>query len=137
MTELDILLGSWVITGRTLKSETDDVSGDLVATPLLGGRMLQLAGGMSVGGDRMESIELIWADDDKPGYAAHVYSGSGAPLDYRWSRDGDTLVHAGSGMTYTGTISADGTTIDGWWRPDPDRPDMAPATYRATMRRTA
>jgi hypothetical protein len=137
MTDLDILLGSWVITGRTLKSDQDDISGDLVVTPLLGGRMLQLAGGMSFGGTRTDSVELIWAEDDKPGYAAHVYSGTGAPLDYRWSRDGDTLIHAGFGMTYTGTISADGATIEGDWEPDPDRPDMAEAAYHATMRRSA
>jgi len=137
MTDLDILLGSWTITGRTRDSDVDDVTGDLVATALLDGRLLQLLGGLAFKGTRTESVELIWAGDDEPGFAAHVYSGAGKPLDYRWSRDGDTLTHAGLGMTYTGTISADGTTIAGTWRPDPDRPDMAEAEYQATMRRSA
>lgn len=135
ITDLDVLIGSWQLTGRTAKSDHDDVTGDLVATALLGGRMLQLVGGMRVGDSRIESLELIWPEDDKPGFRAHVYSGSGDPLDYRWSRDGDTLIHAGLGMTYTGAISADGATIAGSWLPDPDRPDMAEAAYQATMRR--
>ncbi|MGF0320955.1 hypothetical protein [Nocardia fluminea] len=80
-------------------------------------------------------LELIWPDETISGFAAHVYSGSAAPLNYRWSRQGDTLVHAGLGMTYTGTISSDGVTITGAWSPDPDRPDMADAAYDATMRR--
>ncbi|MGW6702109.1 hypothetical protein [Nocardia sp. NPDC055049] len=44
------------------------------------------------------------------GFAVNIYSGSGSPLTYRWSRRGDILVDAGLGMTYTGTISSDGAT---------------------------
>ncbi|WP_280298774.1 hypothetical protein [Nocardia neocaledoniensis] len=131
--DLDVLLGSWELTGRTHTSDRDDISGVLTATRILDGGLLQLDGSMRVGDTEIRSLELIWPDE--AGYASHVYSGSGAPLDYRWSRQGDVLVHAGLGMTYTGTISADGTTITGSWLPDPDRPDMAAAAYDATMRR--
>ncbi|HEX3786468.1 MAG TPA: hypothetical protein VHW44_01285 [Pseudonocardiaceae bacterium] len=137
ITELDVLIGSWEITGRSAAAEHDDITGDLTVTPLLDGQLLQLSGSMRVGSSALRSLELIWCDEATPGFAAHVYSGASAPLDYRWDRDGDTLVHAGLGMTYTGTISADGATIIGSWQPDPDRPDMAPAAYDATMRRTA
>ncbi|UGT54229.1 hypothetical protein [Nocardia asteroides] len=130
--DLDVLLGSWELTGRTHRSDHDDITGVLTATRILDG-LLHLDGSMRVGETEIRSLELIWPDD--AGYASHVYSGSGAPLDYRWSRRGDVLVHAGLGMTYTGTISADGTTITGTWLPDPDRPDMAEAAYDATMRR--
>lgn len=102
------------LTGRTHRSDHDDITGALTATRIL---------------------ELIWPDETTSGFAAHVYSVSDAPLNYRWSRRGDTLVHAGLGMTYTGTISSDGATITGTWLPDPDRPDMAGAAYDATMRR--
>lgn len=132
---LDVLVGSWKLTGRTKKADHDDISGELTATPILGGGLLHLSGSMRIGDTEIQSLELIWPDETGSGFGAHVYSGSGAPLDYRWSRDGDTLVHAGLGMTYTGTISPDRATITGSWVPDPDRPDMAEAAYDATMRR--
>jgi hypothetical protein len=136
ITELDVLIGSWEITGRTAAADHDDITGDLTVTPLLNGQLLQLSGSMRVRGSQLHSLELIWRDEATPGFSAHVYSGSSAPLDYRWDRDGNTLIHAGLGMTYTGTVSADGATITGSWQPDPDRPDMAGAAYDATMHRT-
>jgi hypothetical protein len=134
--DLDVLIGSWQLTGRTTDADHDDISGEMTASPLLGGRMLQLVGSMRVGDSRIDSLELIWHDDAEDRLVAHVHSGSGRPLEYRWSRDGDVLSHAGLGMTYTGTISADAATIAGTWRADPDRPDMVHAEYYATMRRT-
>jgi hypothetical protein len=133
-TDLDVLLGSWELTGRTRKADHDDITGDLTATRMRNGQLL-LHGSMRVRDTEIHSLELVWRDDAAAGFAAHVYAGAGAPLDYRWSRDGDTLTHAGLGMTYTGTISPDGATITGSWLPDPDRPDMADAAYDATMRR--
>ncbi len=134
--DLNILIGSWTITGRTANADSDDVNGDLTVTPILDGRMLQLTGSMRFGDSDIQSLELIWHDEATDGFPAHVYSGSGAPLNYRWGCDGNTLTHAGLGMTFTGTVSPDGSSITGAWRADPDRPDMADAAYDATMRRT-
>ncbi|MEU4837690.1 hypothetical protein [Nocardia testacea] len=134
-TDLDVLLGSWELSGRTRGADHDDITGDLTATRILDGRLLHLIGSMRVQGTEIRSLELIWPDESASGFFAHVYSGSGAPLNYRWTRYGDTLLHAGLGMTYTGTISPDGTTITGSWQPDPDHPDMADAAYDAVMRR--
>lgn len=133
--DLDVLLGAWELTGRTHRSDRDDITGAVTVTRILDGGLLQLLGSMRVGDTEIRSLELIWPDEASAGFAAHVYSGTGAPLDYRWARQGDKLVHAGLGMTYTGTISADGAVITGTWLPDPDRPDMAEAAYDATMRR--
>ena len=130
---LDVLVGQWRLTGRTDGSENDDIIGGNTTTRLLGGRMLQLAGGIQVGEHLIESVELIWPARD--GFHSHVYDGSGAPLEYAWAVDGDQLTHAGQGMTYRGTVSADGNTIIGRWHADPDRPDMAHAAYDALMRR--
>lgn len=135
ITDLDVLIGSWTLSGRTIQADHDDITGELTVIPILNGRMLQLTGSMRMNDSQIESLELIWYDDNQPGFAAHVYSDTGAPLDYRWDRDGNTLLHAGLGMTYTGTISADGATITGTWLPDSDRPDMSNATYDSTMRR--
>jgi hypothetical protein len=132
---LDLLIGTWTTTGRSAGSDHDDITGELSATSVLGGRMLQLLGSMHVGGTRIDSFELIWHDPDREDLPAHVYSGNGAPLDYRWDIDGNTLLHAGLGMTYTGVISADRSTITGSWRADPDRQDMIEANYDAVLRR--
>jgi hypothetical protein len=133
MTDLDVLLGNWELTGRTHDADHDDITGDLTATRILDGQLLRLRGSMRVRDKEIQSLELVWPNGT--GFDAHVYSGAGAPLHYRWNRDGDTLTHAGLGMTYTGTVSPDGATITGSWQPDPDRPDMADAAYTATMRR--
>ncbi|MFG1607292.1 hypothetical protein [Actinoplanes sp. NPDC049265] len=130
---LNVLIGQWTLTGRTNGAESDDIRGENTAVPLLGGRMLQLTGGIQVGEHLIESVELIWASGD--GFRSHVYDGTSEPIEYRWAIRGNALIHAGLGMTYTGTISADGNTIIGRWDADPDRPDMAHAAYDAIMRR--
>lgn len=135
ISDLDVLLGSWELTGRTRKADHDDITGDLTATRILNGQLLRLHGSMRFGDTEIHSLELVWPDEAD--FAAHVYSGAGTPLTYRWRRDGNTLTHAGLGMTYTGTVSPDGATITGSWEPDLDRPDMADAAYVATMRRIA
>lgn len=135
MSDLDVLIGSWRISGRTDSAMEEDISGTLTAVPLLDGRMLSLTGTMKVGGQAIESLELIWQDPAHEGFQAQVHSGTSAPLDYRWDRDGSTLLHAGLGMTYTGTISEDGATIAGRWSADPDHPEQRAQAYDATMYR--
>ncbi len=135
--ELDVLIGVWQLSGRTREAGQDDISGEMTAVPILGGGVLQLTGTMQVGDTWIDSLEVTWKHPDRPGYGAHVYPAEGDPLDYRWDIDGDTLTHAGLGMTYTGTISADRATIAGDWVADADRPDMAAMAYHAVMRRVA
>ena len=45
------------------------------------------------------------------------------------------MTHAGSGATYSGTISEDGATITGGWQPDPGQPVEPGSAYDAVMRR--
>jgi hypothetical protein len=132
--ELDVLVGSWRLTGRSKDSDHDDIAGETHGRRILDGNLLELTGTIRVGSLELPSLELIWADPDG-GFGAHAYGTSGAPLEYRWSRDGSTLIHAGLGATYTGTISPDGMTIEGGWRPDPGQPMHAGSHYDATMRR--
>jgi hypothetical protein len=131
---LHVLVGTWGLSGRSPDAETDDVSGRLDVRPILGGHVLELRGTIRVGDVEVESLELVWADP-AGGFRSHVYSAAGAPTDYRWDRVGDTLVHIGSGATYTGTITDDGDTISGGWRPDPGQPAQPGSTFDATMRR--
>lgn len=134
--QLDVLVGSWRLTGRTPGAEQDDISGDLHAEPILGGNVLRLTGTTRVGTFELPGLELIWAEPDGT-FGSHVYTSSGPPLVYRWSRDGSTLVHSGLGATYRGTIGEDGSTITGGWRPDPGEPLHPGSNYDATMIRVA
>lgn len=134
MEPLSVLIGSWDIVGRSLGRPHDNIRGTTRVVPILRGQVLQLTGTMRVDDAEMESLELVWADPTG-NFAAHVYSSSGEPLTYRWSRDGATLIHAGSGATYTGTISHDEATISGHWHPDPGQPATAGLAHDAVMRR--
>jgi hypothetical protein len=134
MEPLSVLIGSWEIVGRSAGVTHDNIRGATRVVPILGGHVLQLTGMMRVDDVEIESVELVWPDP-AGGFAAHVYSSRGEPLAYRWARDADTLTHAGSGATYTGTISDDEATITGHWRPDPGQPAMPGSAYDAVMRR--
>jgi hypothetical protein len=134
--QLAPLVGTWEITGRTLDSGADNITGHIVIEPILDGHFLQLRGTMTVNAFEIESLELIWHDSASDTFAAHVYSSmSDAPIDYRWERSRTTLIHSGAGATYTGQISEDGTTITGGWRPDPGTAAHTGSAYDATMRR--
>ena len=133
---LGVLIGRWDIVGRSADADHDNIRGYVEIEPILDGDVLQFTGTMRVNDATLESLELVWADPTG-GFAAHVYSGPGAPLDYRWDRRGVTVTHAGAGATYTGTISEDGSTITGRWQPDPGQPAHAGSAYDSTMvRRT-
>src|ERR1700750_1530867 len=116
---LHALLGTWGLTGRSAGAREDDIAGTMTGTLILEGTVLQLVGTMRFGDVETDSLELIWAVPDSDRFAAHTSSKFGPPLDYRWERHGNTLIHAGSGATYTGTIEEEGDLIVGSWKPDP------------------
>jgi len=131
---LAFLIGSWEIVGRSDGVDHDNIRGRVAIRPILDGQVLELTGTMRVNDVEMESLELVWPDP-AGGFAAHVYSSSGEPRPYRWDRAGTTVTHAGSGATYSGTISEDGATITGRWQPDPGQPVEPGSAYDAVMRR--
>jgi hypothetical protein len=134
--QLEILVGTWEVTGRTPDAATDDISGTSVFEPILGGAVLQMRGTMRFNDTEFDTLELIWHDARTGDCPAHVYSSEGAPLSYRWARTGPrVLTHSGLGATFTGTISEDGNTITGGWRPDPDQEAHPGSSYDAVMRR--
>ena len=132
---LHALLGTWELTGRSAGADADDIFGTMTGSLILDGTVLQMAGTMRFGDFETDSLELVWADPDSDGFAAHTYSKFGPPLDYHWERHTGTLIHQGSGATYTGTIEDDGRLIVGAWKPDPGQPVQPGSDYTATMRR--
>jgi hypothetical protein len=135
---LAVLVGTWEITGRSFDADVDNIFGTTTVTRILGGNVLQLTGTMRVGDTEFDNVELVWPDPATGEFGAHVYSPVGPPLPYRWARpEPSTLVHAGLGATYTGTISDDGTVIAGRWEPDPGQPVHSGSSYDAVMRRVS
>lgn len=130
---LEKLVGTWKITGRTLDSQEDNISGQVVIEWLPGGFFLQQRGEMSVMGFHMQSLEIIGYEPSTKAFSAYVYSSmSGTPLRYQWDVQGSTVTHWTEGAKYTGTFSADGTILAGGWRPEGSEATPGNA-YDATM----
>lgn len=115
---LDKLVGTWRLTGRTLDSPQDDISGQTTIEWLPGGFFLQQRGEIQVKGFTLQSLEIIGYDPSTNVFSAYVYSNMGGiPLPYYWDVQGDTVTHWTEGSKYTGTFSADGKILSGGWRP--------------------
>src|SRR2546425_1228157 len=106
---LEKLVGTWRITGRTLDSQDDNISGRVTIEWLPGGFFLQQRGEMDFMGFKMQSLELIGYDPSTKAFSSYVYSNmGGVPLPYQWDVQGDIVTHWTEGSKYTGTFSEDG-----------------------------
>ena len=135
--KLEVLVGKWKLKGRTLNAKEDNITGELSGEWILDGFFLQLTGGIRFQDFEVKSIEIIGYDAKKKIFPATVFGNSdGNPLQYQWNVEGNTLTHsAAAGATYKGTISDDGKTISGGWRPDEGVKSNDGNTYDMTMDR--
>jgi len=135
--KLEVLVGKWKLKGRTLNAKEDNITGELSGEWILDGFFLQLTGGISFQDFEVKSIEIIGYDAKKKIFPATVFGNSdGNPLQYQWNVEGNILTHsAAAGATYKGTISDDGKTISGGWRPDEGVKSNDGNTYDMTMDR--
>lgn len=132
----DILIGTWNLTGRTLDATEDNITGWNTFAWMPGGFFLKIEGEINFKGFVIQSLEIIGYDPQRQIFPASVYSSmSGDVFPYTWDVQGNTVIHKGFGATYTGTLSADGTTLIGGWRPDAGTPAMEGSAYDAVMRR--
>lgn len=130
----DRLIGKWELKGRTLDSKEDNITGWNTFEWLPGGFFLKSEGEINFRGDIVRSMEIIAYDAEQKNFPSSVYSNlSGDVIPYEWDVQGDTLIHAGLGATYKGTISGDGNTIIGGWRPDKGTTPVEGSAYDATM----
>jgi hypothetical protein len=133
---LERLVGEWEITGRTLDSPEDNIRGRVAIKWLPGGFFLQQRGAMEMTGFTVESLEIVGYDPATDTFPSYVYSSLGGIPDlYHWDVQGDVVTHWTEGSTYTGTFSADGTTLSGGWRPEHDTAESAGNAYDAVMTR--
>ena len=131
---LDKLVGTWRITGRTLDSQDDNISGRVTIEWLPGGFFQEQRGEMDFLGVKMQSLEIVGYDPETQVFFSYVYSNmGGVPLRYQWDVQGDIVTHWTQGSKYTGTFSEDGTILSGGWRPEEGKEDPENAAYDATM----
>lgn len=133
---LEKLVGTWRITGRTLDSQDDNISGWVTIEWLPGGFFLQQRGEIHFMGLKIQSLEIVGYDPSKETFLSYVYSNmDGVPLRYQWDVQGNIVTHWTEGSKYTGTFSEDGNILSGGWRPEEGKEGPENVAYDAIMTR--
>lgn len=121
---LDPFVGTWKMTGKLAGADEATIHGEATFRWLPGGFFLEQRIRLDFMGMEIDSLELIGFDPEAGGLASTVYSNlAPTPLPYRWEvngRDVRIIVTYGPlDATFTGTMSDDGQTFAGGWRPNP------------------
>ncbi len=131
---LDKLVGTWELTGRTLDSQVDNITGRTTIAWIMGGFFLEQRGEMEFMGHKFQSLEILGYDPATDTFPSTVYSSmEGITRSYCWDVQGDVVTHWTEGSKYTGTLSEDSNKLIGGWRPDPGVEQNGGNTYDATM----
>lgn len=136
--QLDRFVGTWEMSGRTLDSDVDNVTGRTTFEWLPGGFFLQQRIKLDFAGFEIEGLELIGYDPETGTFPSTVFASmAGTPLPYRWEIEGDelTITTEMLGATFRGKWSEDGTTFSGGWRPNPGREGPGNVPYDISGRR--
>jgi hypothetical protein len=87
-------------------------------------------------GTKVQSLEIVGYDPETGVFPASVYSNmDGKVTQYYWDIQGNTVIHWTEGSKYTGTLSEDGNTLSGGWRPQEGTEGKPESTYDAVMTR--
>ena len=133
---LEVLIGTWDMTGRTLDSDYDNITGWNTFEWLPGGFFMNSFGEINFKGELIQSTEIIGYDPANGAFSSQVYSNMGGEvLPYWWDVQGNLVTHWDPTSKYTGTLSADGNTLSGGWRPNPGEPGEEGSVYDAVMTR--
>ena len=133
---LDILIGTWDLTGRTLDSDQGNITGWNTFEWLPAGFFLKSTGEINFKGALIQSLEIIGYDPENDTFPSSVYSNmDGNVLPYSWNVQGNTVTHSDKTSKYTGTISEDGQTLSGGWRPKQGEQESPENSYDAIMTR--
>lgn len=130
---LEKLVSTWDIKGRTPDSKEDNITGWMTCEWLPGGFFLKQIGEIDFRGFKVQSLELIGYDPSTQTFPSSVYSNmSGIALPYHWNVQGNNVTHWTEADKYTVTLSEDGKTLSGGWRPVEGKEGVA---YDAVMTR--
>lgn len=143
---LEKLIGTWDSKGRTLDATEDNIFAKTVFEPYLDGKYLKITNEMTFASDKAQhvhkSLEILAYDPKTGTYPTMAYStlsqGPGEVIKYEWATDADgTIIHRGAGAIYRGTLSDDGNTLTGGWRPENNEDGRDEASYDLTMTRVS
>ena len=131
---LNVLIGTWDMTGHTLDSKEDNIIGWNTFEWMPGGFFLKSSGEINFKGEIIQSLKIIGYDPDTDAFSSSVYSNmDGNILPYSWNVRGNTVIHADPTSTYTCTLSADGKTLTGGWRANKGEEQSDENSYDAVM----
>ncbi len=91
---------------------------------------------MSVPDPALRRLEIISYDPASQTFPSNVYSNmSGTVHQYYWNVQGNQITHWMDIAKYTGTLSEDGKTLTGGWRPIEGNKSSDNVAYDAVMTR--
>jgi hypothetical protein len=120
--KFDRFVGTWQMKGRTIGSDSDNITARTTFEWLPGGHFLLQRFSADFVGMDIQSHEVIGFDPASGTFPSTVYSNMAPmPLPYRWAIEGDelTIKAEAVGATFRGRWNNDGTVFSGGWRPDP------------------
>lgn len=132
---LDKLVGTWNMKGHLVGSKEENITGQATFQWLESGLFMQQDVEINFAGMlHIISREIIGYDPETDTFPSHVYANmSPTPLPYRWDIKGNSLtitVSYGSlNSTFKGTISKDGNSYSGGWRPNPGADETVNVGY--------
>lgn len=120
---LEPLIGSWEMSGRTDGATEDNVSGKISFEWLPGGFFLKQHAQINFMGMQIDSLELIGHDPQSDSLKSQVYSNmSPMPLPYEWEMSGRKLTikvnYGPLNATMHGEVSEDGEVFTSSWKPN-------------------
>jgi hypothetical protein len=130
---LEFFVGTWTMKGRTLDSSEDNVSGQTTFEWLPGGFFLQQRIELDFAGYPIKGLEIIGYDPSTRTFPSTVYASMmGIPIPYRYDIQGNEVTittELGGGATFHGTVSEDGNSYKGGWRPDAGKEGAGNVAY--------
>ena len=132
---LDFLVGSWILKGRTVGADHDDIVGAASSEWLPGGFFLRQRVTLDFAAAvKVESEELIGYDRATGRFKSQLFSNrSPDPLPCEWDvRNGAITIavsHGPLGPTFTGRLGEDGRWFSGGWRPNAGADEAVNVAY--------
>lgn len=116
---MEAMVGTWEMKGHTLDTTEINITGRMTCEWLPGGFFLKQTGEITFKGFKIQSLEVIGYDPASQTFPSHAYTNvSGGRVEtYHWDVQGRIVTHWAETSKYTGTLSDDGRTLTGGWRP--------------------
>ena len=137
LNRLNRLVGTWTLSGRSIGSDRDNISGTTTFRWLhdaAGSFFLQQDMALDYDGQPIKSHELIGFDPKTNAFSSLVFSNMAPdPWPYTWDVKGEDLTisikKSPMDATFKGEFGSDGNSFSGGWRPNPGADPAINAPY--------